>query len=532
MAVSYWDQQANYQNPDYASDAQKASQRAYADALMKRSGEKVERPTGALANMITALTAGLERNRINSIEQMAQGQATKGDADLIQFLQRPQESQAAPLAPVRSPSVGSIAPMGDTTAAAAVPTARAEVMPSNKVWGDKEAETAGLYEPSPVKVASLGPAGGNSAPVGASVPPVALPVSGGTAAPPPPTPPPTQLAAGGDIAAMLSQQLNNPMVPPEQKEKIRQLMFPTVGQDVYGQATLTSPLGGVKALPAGPGVQQGFRAPITAGDVSTTNIIQAPGRGGGMPSSAIPGGTSSNPLSGVQPLIDASRVNSAAKASDVARAGAAGAGEGDIVKGDIEAAASAPNVLKDVGTIKSIIQQSGDKLTFGPTANFSNDAMRVIANYAPGLVDKQALAGADAIEKLNLGLAGALSKQIGSGTQGELFRAIGSVPGMDKSKEGALALIDMIQQQQVKAQKVGELYRQYKGNLDGFAQAKQDYLTKNPTVNPLTGRPVEMDIDAARKGGARSSAPDGPTATNPKTGEKMILRGGQWVPLK
>jgi hypothetical protein len=48
----------SFVNPSYATPEQLATQRAYAAELQKRSGQDVNRPTGALANMITALTAG------------------------------------------------------------------------------------------------------------------------------------------------------------------------------------------------------------------------------------------------------------------------------------------------------------------------------------------------------------------------------------------------------------------------------------------------------------------------------------------
>ena len=74
--ADYFDQQPNFTNPAYASPEQLAQQRAYADALMKRSGGDVTRPTGALANMIDALSGILNRNNANQIQQ----QAAQGNA--------------------------------------------------------------------------------------------------------------------------------------------------------------------------------------------------------------------------------------------------------------------------------------------------------------------------------------------------------------------------------------------------------------------------------------------------------------------
>ncbi len=140
------------------------------------------------------------------------------------------------------------------------------------------------------------------------------------------------------------------------------------------------------------------------------------------------------------------------------------------------------------------------------------------------------MAGADAIEKLNFGLASQLAKTVG-GTQGELYKAIGSTPGTEKSKQGTLALIDMMQQDQMKSQQLGQLYRQYEstGQLSQYPAAREQFLKSHPVTNPLTGRPIEADIQATRaaQGGAYEK-----TATNPQTGAKLGLRNGQWEPIQ
>lgn len=78
----------NYVNPDYASPEQLAQQRAWAAALMKRSGEPVNRPAGAIGNMIDALTGRLEQNRANEIQSQSAGQNAQNIGGLISELQR------------------------------------------------------------------------------------------------------------------------------------------------------------------------------------------------------------------------------------------------------------------------------------------------------------------------------------------------------------------------------------------------------------------------------------------------------------
>jgi hypothetical protein len=97
-------------------------------------------------------------------------------------------------------------------------------MPSNKVWGDAEAEQAGIYEkPGQPKIAANGPV--------ALPPPAAPPVAPPTASPVVPNPTDTQMAdAKARIAAML--QSDNPQMR-------------TLGRNM-AQTMLTSQLAGDK----------------------------------------------------------------------------------------------------------------------------------------------------------------------------------------------------------------------------------------------------------------------------------------------
>jgi hypothetical protein len=508
LMADYFQSQPNFVNPAYATPEQLATQRAYAAELSKRSGETVNRPTGALANMITALTAGLTRNNADRLQSEAAAHNAQDFQTLISQLKGGSQAQPMPYAP--SAAISSAPSSGPSPSEVA--SARSEVMPSNKVWGDKEAESAGLYEPT--KVASLGPAGG---PGGGQAPVAGTPAAAGPA-PSMPQQPPVQMAGGLDPAVM-ARVLANPMASPEQRALITLLIQPEAGKDVYNKPYYSSPL-----APAGGQPQFGIAAPVQAGEVGTTQIISPPGSNAAPPTSNIPGfnGSSSSGLnspSGIDALAAKGRELAAAKT--LTQAGATAQGEGN--QEDVRSATAAPAIIKGLGLIKSTIQASPD-ITFGPTAKWSAEAKRVIANYAPGLTDEKSLAGADAIEKLNFGLATQLAKTAG-GTQGELFKAIGATPGTEKSKQGTLALIDMIQQDQMKAQQLGALYRQYEagGKLQDYPAAREQFLTQHPTTNPLTGRPIEMDIKATRE--AASAAPaNGPAVGTTHNGYRF--KGG------
>src|SRR3954469_6823439 len=168
----FFQSQPNFTNPQYATPEQLAQQRAYADELTKRSGQDVNRPTGALANMITALTAGVTRNNADRIQSEAAGQNAAGLAALVSQLQNGQK-----------PDAGNI----------------------------------------------------------------------------------------GTLSA-------NPMASPEQRALVSGLINPKPIEDVAGRPAYASPVQGVQAAPIQGQFQPGFRAPESAGPVSTVTPIPAPMR--------------------------------------------------------------------------------------------------------------------------------------------------------------------------------------------------------------------------------------------------------------
>jgi hypothetical protein len=411
----------NFTNPAYATPEQLAQQRAYAAALMKRSSEPVNRPTGAFANMIDALTGKLEMNRANEIQSQAAGQNAGDVSALIAQLQKGQQINP---------------------------------------------QTAG-------------------------------------------------------------QVYANPMASPEHRALIGALVTPQKTEDVAGRPGYQSPSQGVQAAPVQGNFEPGIRAPESAGSVSTVTPMPAPnvqrmpvasspkvwgdqeaqaaglypaprtpsGGGGQAPGAALP--AASAPAS-VGSRIDALAAKDREVTAEKERTQGGAKAEGEVILKDVGRAAAAPETLKGLGIMKNTIETVGDKMTFGPTAKFSNEARRVISNYAPGLVDEKALSGADAIEKLNLGLAGSLSQQLGLNPS-DIYRSVGSVPGNEKSKAGTLALINMMEQAARNDQYVGtQLYQQYRGNLAGYQEARAAYYANHPIVNPITGNPVQIDAEKAK----------------------------------
>lgn len=493
----------NFINPSYATPEQLSTLREYAKQLMTGSGQqKVQRPAQGLSNIVNALVGGYEANRADTIQQQALDRAAGRDAALIAALNNGGGNAASISAPASAPVM------------AQEPSAppRAEVPSSATVVGDKEGIARGLYDPpgSPTPTGAQAPGAVPVLPASAPVSPLSF----------------SQRFAGGPDPRLLGATLNDPMVSPEQKAMVRALFAPQAIKSLYGQPGTWSPIAGAQPSPTG-GMPFGVQAPVSVGgdgSVTTPSFITGPnsaaipGLGGGSNTGGNAGAPDNN-AGGIDALAakgrelgaEANRVKSGAEA------------EGGVISQDVKRAAAAPETLKGLGLMRNTIQSLGDSMTFGPTAKLSNEARRVIANYAPSLVDEKALAGADAIEKLNLGLAGALSQQLGLNPS-DIYRSVASVPGNEKSKGGTLALINMMEQAARNDQYVGTtLYQQYRGNLAGYQQARADYYASHPIVNPITGNPVEID--------AKKAAPSGPTATGPN-GQKLILQNGKWVPLK
>ena len=488
MALSEYDISPNFINAQYATPEQLKSLREYSAQLLKGNQQEVKRPAQGFSNIVNALVGGWESNRA---DQIAAKSAEQNAQMIAALLHQQGGSQGAPYSPpqasTRGPPVASAPPMGNPTITTSdlppVTSTRAPIPSSSKVWGDKEAEDAGLYE-KPSKVASLGPAGGAGAPSGGQALPPSLPVGGA----------PARVAQNGQVdPRVIGALMANPMASPETRALASTIGTPKQGVDVNGVPTSESLATGVRPLYVAPGVTPGFRAETHAGPggVSTTMPVPAPGYGGQT--------TFNDRFQGL-----ASTGRDIAEKSAFRAAGAEA--QGKIAGSDVSRAAAAPDTLKNLGIMEDTIK-SLPGITFGPTAKLSNEAMRVISNYAPNLVDSKALAGADAIEKLNLGLAGALSNQLGLNPS-DISRSIASVPGNEKSKEGTLALIGMLRQAAKNDQHVGtQIYQQYKDDPQGFQQARENFYATHPIVNPITGNPIKFDAQKSQSP-SQSAPPD------------------------
>ncbi len=416
--ADFFDQQPNFTNPAYATPEQLANQRAYADALLKRSGETANRPTGAAANALDAITAALTRNNANTVQQQAAQGNAQDYSTLIGQLQNGQKPDAQVL---------------------------------------------------------------------------------------------------GHLAA-------NPMASPEARAWATKLISPEAVSSVYGQPAFQSPATGVQAAPISGAFQPGYRveqgaegvhsnAPVAAPGApipSTPKVVgdaegvarglyppPQPGAGGGPQAPAAlptaPAPAAAQPLT-LDQLAAKGREFAAQKAFTQ---GGAEANTG-IAKADIDAAATAPTIKRVAGVMLDDLQRNGDKMTFGPTAPWSNEIKRAAANYAPGAMKSQmeALAATDSFEKMTSQLTGLLSKE--GGTDAQLFNNMKSVPGQHNSKDGAEALLKMTLQVADQQQAL----RQFTATAKDAAQyeaMRNDFYKRNPIINPLTNNPIALDLERDRQ---------------------------------
>lgn len=447
--ADFFQSQPNFSNPQYATPEQLATQRAYAAALMKRAPEGATRPTGAAASILDSLTSVLERKRADELQSEAAARNSGRLGDLISQLQKGQRPDAQNL---------------------------------------------------------------------------------------------------GQIYA-------DPMASPEARATVSQLIGPQKVEDVMGRPAYMSPSQGVQAAPINGNFQPGFRAPESAGSISTTTPFPAPMPGapvappvmaprapvapspkvwgdreaeaaglyppstpqaarGGVGATVAGAGplpSAPAPAASVGSRIDALAAKDRELTAEKERTQGGAKAESAVISQDIAAANDAPNVLKGVGVIKDNIQRYGDKITFGPTSPWSLEIKRAAANYAPGFMKDQlnAVAAADSINKVGIGLAGTLAGQLQGGSNADTFaKAMQGVPGLTTSKEGALAMADMIQQAALKQQQLGTILRD-PANYSRYGELKSNFFRDHPVVNPLTGNPIEMDVEAVKRRGDGTGTPIG-----------------------
>ncbi|RTM13895.1 MAG: hypothetical protein EKK33_08970 [Bradyrhizobiaceae bacterium] len=431
--ADYFQSGPNFVNPQYATPEQIAAQRAYAAELMKRSGREVNRPLGALANGLDAITAVLTRNQADKLQSDAAARNTESLASMI----RQQQSGQRP-----------------------------------------DADT-------------------------------------------------------------VARNLADPMASPEQRRMMIEMLMGKPVEDVNGRPGYASPITGVSAAPVQGNFQPGYRAPVQAEGVGTTAPIPAPGpvNRAPVPSSARVWGDREAEAAGLypprSPTPSASGPQAAASPGappatylppqvggtvrELAGLGREVAANKTFTQGgaeaisatqkqDVATAMQAPEIKRIAGVMLDDLRTHGDKMTFGPTAAWSNEVKRAAANYLPGPMRSQmeALASADSFEKMSAQLTSLLARGSG-GTDAQLFNSMKSVPGAHNSKEGAQALLLMINQVADQHQAMRE-YVSHARTPQEYEALRSQFFRDNPVINPITGNPIAQDLTRERNGGGGGGA--------------------------
>ena len=312
-----------------------------------------------------------------------------------------------------------------------------------------------------------------------------------------------QVAQGAVDPRLLGSIEADPWGSEASKQPFRDLVAPKVGEDVYGRPTSTTQQYGTRGLPV-TGATPGYRAPATVGPegaISTTVPYPASGaRGQGLQGQ-------------MQPLMDV--------AKSMGQQGAVLSGTRKQIGEDIQQAYATIPIIQTLAQMKDTIQAHGDKMIWGPTSDWLNNLRKALAQHAPGFLSKKDLEGiaaADDFDKLSAQLQTIVGRQAGA-TDMSLLQGIKSVPGSHNSREGAMALIDMlIQTASLNGQFMAQ--NQHKiGNIDpatgktfDLLAAKNAFFENNPLTNPITRNPIRMEL-SKKQTGMESKVINGKTYT-------------------
>lgn len=215
-----------------------------------------------------------------------------------------------------------------------------------------------------------------------------------------------------------------------------------------------------------------------------------------------------------------------------------------VIKTYADLGPHARDTLATLGQMNDALNASGGNISTGPGADLFLQAKQALGN-----VLGENLAGtqnAEVFKKMGAYLASSASKELTSRpTQFDFKTFIANNPGLEVSIPGNKMLIDLMAQKAQHDLDVSNLALSYKGQGVDWPKTVEEYDKTHPYVSPFTGKPIQpneivpqIQNEMAGKNGntTNPSAPDntpkfteGQTATNPKTGVKMIFKNGAWT---
>ncbi len=191
---------------------------------------------------------------------------------------------------------------------------------------------------------------------------------------------------------------------------------------------------------------------------------------------------------------DTAAAKAAAVKSAEALAEATAKGRVKPIDDAVEIGTKAGPIMNDLDTLRDAYANAGDNINGGPFATQIIQAKQAINEFLPGtnLVDQDKLNASQIIQKINMGLATKMVKELTSrGTQMEIMLAMKNNPGVMMSDKGSLYMIDLLKQMQTQNQQLGILASQ-KGydNPREWNAMQRSYYDTHPLISPFTGKPL------------------------------------------
>lgn len=200
----------------------------------------------------------------------------------------------------------------------------------------------------------------------------------------------------------------------------------------------------------------------------------------------------------------------------------------------IAAGKQAGNRLTTLNTIGNIVN-SDNNLTLGFGADTALKIKMALKQLGVPVGD---LSGAEGIQKMNAALASEMAKSLsGRPTQFEFKSFMANNPGLLLDKTGNQRLIGIYSQLAKREYELGKQARQNADNWSNWDNVVEQYDAKHPIIDPISKQPISTNsvVAPGPQGKAAPSpaapAQEGAMAINPKTGERLKLQGGKWVPF-
>jgi hypothetical protein len=166
----------------------------------------------------------------------------------------------------------------------------------------------------------------------------------------------------------------------------------------------------------------------------------------------------------------------------------------------------ARQTVRTLNTMEEAMRAGGRSIWTGPGGEYWLKVKQGANNLWPGFF--QGVPESETVVKLNAQLASEAAKSMTARPSQLEFRAfMQNNPGLMTSREGTLMLISILRQAKEQDIKLSRLAMN-QGNLRNWSDVEDRFYADNPIVGPWSQ-----------------------TATNPKTGERLVLSGGRWIPV-